>query len=247
MPVDEYVPEPTWSYRIDHFEQAAPKSRLIWTAVILGLLICGLFALLVFGGFTREDWQAYTLGVPLFFLLYFTGRRQNRFARSPFPILLLAIPSAALVVIFVIAGEDTVRSDRGYKTDTVVTEVEKHARRFPTCKLEEPDGDPIHGSISCGNLKVGDRVTVIADPSGRVDPSRGFVSRTRIYVGFAVCAFLVMLSTVLGAVLGIRRRGSVLRWWPPASPPRNYGQPSSPFPPPPPPPPPGGPSGGPRG
>lgn len=238
MSSDAYIPEHSWSYRIDHFEQTAPRRYVMWVAAALGLLICGLFALLVFGGITREDWQAYAIGGPLLALLYFVGKRQNHFTRNPLSVLFLALSSASMLLIFIGASDEIVLNKRGYRTDAVVTEVEKHARGFPTCKLQEPDGDPIHGSVTCGDRNVGDRVTVTADPLGHVDPLEGSMNWTRVVVGFAVCACLIMLSTVLGAALGIRRRGTVRRWWPPASPPRNYGQPSSPFPPPPPPPPP---------
>lgn len=246
MSSESYTPEPSWPYRIDQFEQTAPKGRVLWTAVTFGLLICGLFALLVFGGITTEDWQAYAVGGPLLALLGFGVWRLNHFVRNGLLVLLLILPSLALLLLFTGASEALVLNQRGYRTDAIVTEVDKHARNFPTCRLEEPDGDPVLGSVRCGDLKVGDQVTVTADPLGQISPKQGALRWSVVVGGFVVCALLVMLSTVLGAVLGIRRRGSVRRWWPPASPPRNYGQPSSPFPPPPPPPP-GGLSGGPRG
>lgn len=235
MSSDTYTPEPSWSYRIDQFEQTAPKSHVMWTAVALGLLICGLFSLLVFGGITTEDWRAYAIGGPLLALLYFAVRRHHHFVRSSALTLLLILPSLALILLFVGASDALVLNQRGYRTDAVVTVVEKHARNFPTCRLEEPDGDPILGSIRCGDLKVGDQVSVIADPLGKITPKRGSLSWTVAYAGFAGCVYLIMFSTLLGAAVGIHKRGTLRRWWPPATPPRNYGHPSSPSPPPPPP------------
>ncbi|MFW6691813.1 hypothetical protein [Streptomyces sp. MAR4 CNX-425] len=234
MASEVYGVEPERPGPIEHFEQTASTSQVLWAAVVLGLVICGLFALLIFGGVTKEDWQAYAIGAPLLALLIFAGRRQYRFARSPFTILLLALSAVSLLFIFMGASDEIVLNKRGYRTDAVVTEVEKHARRFPTCKLAEPDGDPIHGSVPCGDRNVGDRLTVTADPLGKVDPAEGSTDWKRVSVGFAVCIYLIMFSTVLGAAQGIHRRGTIRRWSPPAAPPRNYGRPSFPFPPPPP-------------
>lgn len=227
MPSETNTSEPGTGHRIDRFEQTAPKWQVMGAAIVLSLLISGLFALLIFGGITKEDWQAYAIGGPLLVLLYFAVKRHNRFARSPLPALLLVLPSAVLAVIFVVASDDIVLNKRGYRTDAVVTEIEKHARRFPTCKLEEPDGDAIHGSISCGNLQVGDHVTVVADPLGKVDPGGGSLNWTRMAVSFAICAYLIVFSTVLGAAVGIHRRGTIPPGWPLGKPPpRNYRQPS---------------------
>ncbi len=234
MPSETHSPEPSSPYRIDQFEQTAPKKYIMWAAVALGALICGLFALLVFGGITREEWRAYAIGGPLLALLYFTVKCHKHFVRSPLLILLLVIPSAAMVLFFFGASDEIVLNKRGYMTDAVVTEVEKHARGFPTCRLEEPDGDPIHGSVACGDRKVGDRVTVTADPLGKVDPAEGSVNLTRVVVAFAICSYLIMLSTVLGAAVGIHRRGTIPPGWPLGKPPpRNYRYPSSPSSPPP--------------
>ncbi|MFW6691811.1 hypothetical protein [Streptomyces sp. MAR4 CNX-425] len=234
-PSETYTSEPSWAYRIDHFEQTAPGKQVWGAAVILGLLVCGLFALLMLMGLTIEDWRAYAVAGPLTALAYFILRRLHHFGHSGFALLLFLFTVLAMGLLCVTSSDAILLYRRGVETETIVTRVENRARAPLACHLERPDGAPVLGTISCGQLRVGDRVTVTIDPIGRVGPMRGSVSPAPDYTAFSAGSGLIMLSVLLGTASGIRKRGTIRRWWPPAEPPRNYGQPSSPFPPPPPP------------
>lgn len=228
----------SWAQRIDNFEQTALKKHVWGAAVALGLLICAPFSILMFVGITIEDWQAYVAGGPLALLVYFTFRRLHQFGRNGFISLIFALAVLTMGFFYFTNSDAILLERRGYETKATVTRVENRPRAPLACYLQEPDGTPILGSISCRQLDVGDSVTVTVDPIGRVSPKRGSVSSTPVYTDLLVGSGLIMLSVLLGTASGIRKRGTVRRWWPPASPPRNYWQPSSPFPPPPPPPPP---------